>query len=53
VLDAGISDTEMALQKKGREFSCTATARPAGTGPRRGSGGGGKGCCSNGIAGRA
>lgn len=48
-----ISDVELALQEKGRECFCTTPARLAGTGARRGSGGGGKGCCSNGTAGRA
>lgn len=49
---AGISDMEMALQKKGRECVCTTTARLAGTGTCRGSDEGGKGYRSNGIAGR-
>lgn len=40
-------------RKRGGKFFCTTTSRPAGTGTCRGSGGGGKGCCSNGIAGRA
>lgn len=47
------SKTRNGLQEEGREFFCTTTARPAGTGTWRGSGGGGKGCCSNGIADRA